>query len=104
MKLIFLISIFFQINQQLLSNVNCGGVVWLRPKNERGPAAIMAGIKCLEQMIHIYFYDPLITRTKNMLILHTNNMTSPAAEIEIKILELMNTNIANGSIAGFVYN
>lgn len=60
--------------------------VWLRYPNDRGPAAVQAGCSCLLAVTKDYFYDPWVTRSKNMVILHTANMSAPAAEIEINFL------------------
>lgn len=70
--------------------------VWLRYPNDRGPAAVQAGSACLQTVAEKFFYDPLVTRSKNMVILHTANMTAPAAEIGGTFLALMHNVIAEG--------
>lgn len=71
--------------------------VWLRNPNERGPAAVQAGTACLYTVAHKFFYDPYVTRSENMVILHTANMSSPAAEISGNFLALMHAIIASGA-------
>lgn len=70
--------------------------VWLRYPNDRGPAAVHAGSECLQTVAEKFFYDPLITRSKNMVISHTTNMSAPAAEIGGTFLALMHNVIAEG--------
>lgn len=72
------------------------GTVWLRNPNDRGPAAVHAGSACLQTVADKFFYDPLVTRSKNMVILHTANMSAPAAEIGGTFLALMHNVIAEG--------
>lgn len=57
-------------------------VVYLRGKNERGPLAWHAGEECIGAVSTIFFYDQYSSRTKNAIVLHTHNLSSPAAEIE----------------------
>lgn len=70
------------------------GTVWLRYPNDRGPAAVQAGYACLHVISVDYFYDPLVTRSKNMVILHTANMSAPAAQIEITYLSRVHDVVA----------
>lgn len=70
--------------------------VWLRNPNDRGPAAVQAGSACLQTVAEKFFYDPLVTRSKNMVILHTSNMSAPAAEIGGTFLALMHNVIMEG--------
>lgn len=70
--------------------------VWLRYPNDRGPAAVQAGSACLQTVAEKFFYDPYVTRSKNMVILHTSNMSAPAAEIGGTFLSLMHEVIAEG--------
>lgn len=73
-------------------------VVYLRVKNERGPAAWAAGAKCLNKIMTTYFYSRYDTRTKNAVILHTKTMSTPAAEIERIFLRWLNIMISTGDI------
>lgn len=73
-------------------------IVWLRNTNERGPAAANSGTKCLAELAKFFFYDPTITRTQNVAIMHTNGLSSPAAEILGNFLSLMHRMIATEEI------
>lgn len=71
-------------------------VVYLRVKNEKGPAAWAAGAKCLNKLVSTYFYSQYDTRIKNAVILHTKTLSTPAAEIERIFLRWMNLMISSG--------
>lgn len=73
-------------------------VVYLRVKNERGPAAWAAGAKCLNKIMSTYFYSQYDTRTKNAVVLHTKIMSTPAADIERIFLKWLNLMISSGDI------
>lgn len=75
----------------LVLTMSCmvNSIVWLRNSNDRGPAAVQAGTACLQTVAQKFFYDPSVTRSKNMVILYTANMSAPAAEISSTFLALM---------------
>lgn len=60
--------------------INC--IVYLRPWNDRGPAAVKAGIDCIEQIERIYFNNKDSKQVPNLAIFHTKKLTSPAMEIK----------------------
>lgn len=68
--------------------------VWLRNTNERGPAAAAAGTKCLAELAKFYFHRPTITRSQNIAIIQTKNLSSPAAETAGNFLSMMHEMIA----------
>lgn len=74
MKIVFLF-----IN---ISLANC--IIYLRPWNDRGPAAVKSGMECLEKVERIYFDSKLSSTDQipNLAIFHTKNLSSPASEIE----------------------
>lgn len=72
--------------------------VWLRNTNERGPAAAAAGTKCLAELAKYYFYRPTITRTQNLAIIQTKNLSSPASETAGNFLAIMHEMIADEEI------
>lgn len=92
MNIQFLLLLFVLLRSAI--STNC--VVYLREKNERGPAAWRSGVNCLYNVTAYYFYDPLPTRTKNSVILHTKNLSSPAYEIERLFLQSLHNHIADG--------
>lgn len=86
-------------------------IVTLRTRNERGPSAWTAGIKCLEaleksfdgltvalQEGDYYRGSRAVNRTTNVIMVHLHNLSSPAAEIETNYLKQLNLLIANGDI------
>lgn len=79
----FKLNLIFIIN--ILSNVNC--IVYLRNKNDRGPKAWLSGVQCLSKISNLYFYDVLPTRTKNCVLMHTHDLSTPAYEIEYLYLK-----------------
>lgn len=64
--------------------VNC--IVYLRPWNDRGPAAVKSGIECIENIERIYFDDSLSNHTPNLAFFHSKNLSSPSMEIEVQYL------------------
>ena len=64
--------------------------------------AANAGTSCLKTMADLFFYNPEITRSRNMVILHTLNMTSPAAEIEEFFIKWLHTRLLHGENDGSV--
>lgn len=73
---------------------------FLRPPNNRGPGAALAGRNCLERVTRHYFNDTRVSRTKNMVIMHSANLSAPAAEIEVNFLTLMHQSIAAKELTG----
>lgn len=86
-------------------------IVTLRPKNER--VAWDSGVECLER-IQLIFHSlrivledteepdnvPLGNRTKNVIMFHVHNLSSPAAEIEWKYRIRLNQLISEGELRG----
>lgn len=60
-----------------------------------GPSNAIAGSRCLAILTKYYFYDPTIMRAKNMIVSHTKNLTSPAADIEVEYLTWIHRTIVN---------
>lgn len=67
-----------------ISLVKC--IVYLRPWNDRGPAAVKSGIECIQNVERIYFDSSLSDQTPNLAIFHTKNLSSPSMEIEVQYL------------------
>lgn len=57
-------------------------IVYLRPWNDKGPAAVKAGTDCIEQIERIYFSNKESRQVPNLAIFHTKNLSSPAMEIK----------------------
>lgn len=80
-------------------------VIYLRPKNERGPGkfatskylnlqkifiatsihlqgAMQAGVDCIETIERYYFKNAESTQVMNLVLYHAKNISSPATEIE----------------------
>lgn len=80
-------------------------VIYLRPKNERGPGkvsssnylnlqkifiatsihlqgAMQAGVDCIETIERYYFKNADSTQVMNLVLYHAKNISSPASEIE----------------------
>lgn len=80
-------------------------VIYLRPKNERGPGkvstskylnlqkifiatsihlqgAMQAGVDCIRTIEHYYFKNADSTQVMNLVLYHAQNISSPASEIE----------------------
>lgn len=86
-------------------------IVTLRPKNERGPSAWNSGVECLLQ-VHSIFQSlkivledseaegnaTVVPRVKNVIMLHSHNLTTPSAEIESNYLKLLNQLISSGQM------
>ena len=65
---------------QIFQPINC--IVYLRPWNDKGPAAVKAGLDCIEQIERIYFNNKDSKQVPNLAIFHTKKLTSPAMEIK----------------------
>lgn len=91
-------------------------VVYLRPKNDRGPGTCLkclklqtiitktfihfegasrSGWQCIEQVERFFFKDNYSIQTQNLAVFHSRNMTSPASEIEIQYLYGLHDRIIN---------
>lgn len=80
-------------------------VIYLRPKNDRGPGkvftsnylnlqkifiatsihlqgAMQAGVDCIESIERYYFKNADSTQVLNLVLYHAKNISSPATEIE----------------------
>lgn len=83
-------------------------IVTLRPRNER--VAWDSGVACLQsvqalfQRLRVVLEDSevdnrtMVPNTKNVIMLHLHNLTSPAAEIESNYLALMHSLISSGKM------
>lgn len=85
-------------------------IVTLRPKNER--VAWDSGVECLQRVQKLFQELKAVLEdteeewsnfttgpiTKNIIILHLHNLTSPAAEIERNYLKLINQLISSGEM------
>lgn len=84
------------------------GIVTLRPKNER--VAWDSGVECLESVQRMFHnltnaledteegenLPAVAPATRNIIALHMQNLTSPAAEIERQYLMRINRLISSG--------
>lgn len=76
--------------------------IWIKNVRSQGPAAAIAGTKCLATLTKYYFYDPTITRTKTIVISHSRYVSSPVREIQLQYLEWLHHTIATGDMEGCV--
>lgn len=76
------------------------GTTFVREPNSRGPNAVQAGLDCLLRVTRSYFNSTSISRTRNMGIMHSAQMSAPAADIEIRFLSEMHAVIASDSWKG----
>ncbi|XP_055857300.1 uncharacterized protein LOC129920117 isoform X2 [Episyrphus balteatus] len=80
-----------------ISNTPQSRVVYMRPPNERGPTTWQSGLKCL-QAIGSAFLARTRQRVKlNMIITHSTNLTTPAAQIQEQYLIMKNEAVNPGS-------
>lgn len=79
----------------------CSAITFVRPPNYQGPGAVLAGQKCLTLISRHYFNETRASRTKNMVIMHSANLSSPAAEIEVNFLAQMHQSIAANELTGW---
>lgn len=93
-------------------------VIYLRPKNERGPGkfasskyynlqkiftatsihlqgAMQAGVDCIKTIERSYFKDPDSAQVKNLVLHHASNISSPASEIENVYLQSLHDRIVH---------
>lgn len=82
---------------------NAQSTIWIKNIRSQGPAAAIAGTKCLATLSKYYFYDPSVTRTKNLVISYTRHISSPANEIQQQYLEWLHQIIADGDMEGCVH-
>ena len=92
------------------------GVLYLRPKNDRGPGtclkcvrlqmiiiqtityfqgASQAGVRCLEHVERYFFKNNYSSQVQNLAVFHSRNMTSPAMEIEVSYFFELHDRIIN---------
>lgn len=64
----------------------------MRSKDE---SAIKSGRKCLSKLSRVYFKNPSITRTMNIAVFYSGNLSSPSADIEIDYLPWIHRHVAN---------
>ncbi|XP_058829349.1 uncharacterized protein LOC131688823 [Topomyia yanbarensis] len=63
------------------------GIVYVRIKNERGPAAVQAGLSCLELLTNTFFFATDSVQIQNIVVFHLQHLSSPSREIEIGFLQ-----------------
>lgn len=73
----------------------CMCSIWIKGIKSYGPSSAIAGSRCLAILTKYYFYDPTIMRAKNMILSHTRNLTSPAAEVEAEYLYWLHNAVAD---------
>lgn len=83
---------------------NTQSTIWIKNIRSQGPAAAIAGTKCLATLSKQFFYDPSVTRTKNLVISYTRHISSPANEIQQQYLEWLHQIIADGDMEGCVHH
>lgn len=92
------------------------GVVYLRPKNDRGPGtclkcvrlqlivtqtliyfegASQAGVACLQHVERYFFKDLFSSQVQNLAVFHSRNLSSPAMEIEVSYFFELHDRIIN---------
>ena len=104
----------------LIFSHHAESVIYLRPKNDRGPGkfatskylnlqkiftatsihlqgAMQAGVDCIQQIERNYFKNAESTQVKNLVLYHSKNVTSPASEIEKVYLTGLHDRIADKS-------
>lgn len=81
-------------------STSASATTFLRMPNNRGPGAALAGRNCLNLVSRYYFNETRASRTKNMVIMHSANLSAPAAEIEVNFLTLMHKSIASYEMKG----
>lgn len=77
-------------------------ITFVRDLNLQGPNAVNAGRECLNRVAHIFLNSSKVSRTRNMVIMHSTGMSQPAADIETQFLAEMNMAIASNSWPGCV--
>ncbi|CAD7011378.1 unnamed protein product [Ceratitis capitata] len=76
-------------------------VIFLRPPAEMGPEPWISGIDCLEAFTKIVFTNRVrLTRSYNMLITNSYNISSPALEIQDGFIKLINEAITQSTERG----
>lgn len=78
-----------------------GATTFVREPNSRGPSAVQAGFECLMRVTRSYFNSTQVSRTRNMVIMHSSNLSAPAADIEIMFLARMHAFIASNNWLGW---
>lgn len=100
----------------VLTAQEVNSVVYLRPKNDRGPstcqkclnlqrtvaitfihfqAATKAGVDCLERIERQFFKNEYSEQVLNLAVFHSRRMSSPAMEIEIEYLSGLHDRVMN---------
>lgn len=86
----------------LLAATVVSAVTFVREPNNRGPSAVQAGRECLTRVARSYFNSTKVSRTRNMVVMHSARMSAPAADIEVLFLAEMHAVIASNSWKGCV--
>lgn len=77
------------------------GVIFLRPQTQLGSEPWLSGVQCLEAFMKITFTNRArLTRSYNMLISNSYNISSPALEIQDGFLKLLNEAISKSNERG----
>lgn len=77
---------------------NAHSTIWIKNIRSQGPAAAIAGTKCLAKFTEYYFHEPTLPRTKSMVISYTHSISSPAKEIQQQYLKWLHHNTGSGNI------
>lgn len=59
--------------------------IWIKNIKSFGPAATIAGTRCLTTLTQYYFKSPMLARTKNLVMSYTRNMSPPAENIQVVV-------------------
>lgn len=70
--------------------------IWIDNMRSKDETAVLSGRKCLSKISKYFFRNPEITRTRNLAIFHSGNLTRPASDIESEFLLWLHRAIAFG--------
>lgn len=72
--------------------------IWIKNVKSYGPSAAIIGADCLSTLTKFYLKDPSLTRSRNLVISYSQNLTVPADNIQRLFLQWIHEAIVRGEV------
>lgn len=72
--------------------------IWIKNVKAYGPTAAAHGVKCLSIMTKYYLKKPQLSRTRNLVVSYTRNLSIPADNVQLLYLKWIHGAILNGEM------
>lgn len=72
--------------------------IWIKNIKAYGPTAAAHGVQCLSTMTKYYLKEPTLSRTRNLVVSYTQNLSVPADNLQRLYLKWIHRAISSGEV------